>query len=388
MDETGAILEWKGFDPTTGTAFQNLYADQDFTDVTLACEDDARLEAHKVILSSCSDFFSKILRRNPNPHPLIFLQGVSIKDLELLKRFMYLGSTRVNFDQMDNFMEVSKRFLNQPSEKDPPKPVKSVKQEKFDNVLETENLAGKLRTEKKEERIGQQENKTDVPSQTYQSSIKSTVLMELSNVLGEVELLTCQQCDFKCESRKSLKRHMYVKHANIACTEAGCGKILKNRGIWKEHVKNKHVGLTRQYLCDECDYSSKWFSCLQIHKRRHTGNLIQCPHCEYMCPKNNMLVMHLESKHNAAEYNCDQCDTKTRTRRMLKFHKEKVHEGMRYFCELCSHQATNSYNLRTHKRRCHDKIEINCTFCKFKDFEKSRVLLHERKKHSMEASEA
>ena len=211
--------------------------------------------------------------------------------------------------------------------------------------------------------------------------------MELSNVLGKVEFLTCQQCDFKCESKKLLKRHMYVKHANIACTETGCGKILKNRGIWKEHIKNKHVGRTKQYLCDECDYSSKWFSCLQIHKRRHTGNLIQCPHCNYMCPKNNMLVMHLESKHNAAEYDCDKCEMKTRTKRMLKFHKEKVHDGMRYFCELCSHQATNSYNLRTHKRRCHDKIEISCTFCKFKDYEKSRVLLHERKKHSMEASE-
>ena len=387
MDETGAILEWKGYSSTTGTAFQNLYTDQDFTDVTLACEDNARLEAHKVILSSCSEFFSKILKQNPNPHPLIFLQGVCIKDLELLKRFMYFGSTRVNFDQIDNFMEVSKQFLNQPSEKDPPKPVKSVKQETFEKVLKTEKLSGKLKTVRKEDKIVQHEKETDLLSQTYKSSIKSTVLLELSNVLGEVEFLICQQCDFKCETKKSLKRHIYVKHANIACTEPGCGKILKNRGIWKEHIKNKHVGRTNQYLCDECDYSSKWFSCLQIHKRRHTGNLIQCPHCEYMCPKNNMLVMHLESKHNAAEYECDKCDVKTRTKRMLKFHKEKVHEGVRYFCELCSHQATNSYNLRTHKRRCHDKIEINCTFCKFKDFEKSRVLLHERKKHNMEASE-
>ena len=93
MDETGAVLEWKGFDPTTGTAFQNLYADQDFTDVTLACEDNARLEmeARKVILSSCSELFSKILKQNPNLHPLIYLQGVSIRDLELLKSFMYMG---------------------------------------------------------------------------------------------------------------------------------------------------------------------------------------------------------------------------------------------------------------------------------------------------------
>ena len=375
MDETGAVLEWKGFKATTGKAFQNLFDDQDFTDVTLACEDNARLEAHKVILSSCSEFFSKILRQNPNPHPLIFLQGVCLRDLELLKRFMYLGSTRVGFDRIDNFMEVSKRFLNQPSEDYFPKPVKSIKKER---LVKTEKLKNNLKSEKREDERA-------FESESYKPTIKSTVLTELSNILGEAESQACQQCDFKSESKKLLKRHIYVKHANVACTEPGCGKILKNRGIWKEHIKNKHVGRTEQYLCDECDYSSKWFSCLQIHKRRHTGNLIQCPHCEYVCPKNNMLVMHLESKHNVAEYNCDQCDTKTRTKRMLKFHKEKVHDGMRYFCELCSHQATNSYNLKTHKRRCHDKIEINCSFCQFKDFEKSRVSLHERKKHSMEA---
>ena len=116
MEDTGVMLEWKGYGSTTGTVFQNLYTDQDFTDVTLACEDNARLEAHKVILSSCSEFFSKILRQNPNPHPLIYLQGVTISDLQLLKSFMYIGRTRVNLDQMDGFLEVSKRFLNQPSD--------------------------------------------------------------------------------------------------------------------------------------------------------------------------------------------------------------------------------------------------------------------------------
>ena len=93
MEDSGVILEWKGYDSTTGTAFQKFYSDKDFTDVTLACEDNARLEmeARKVILSSCSELFSKILKQNPNLHPLIYLQGVSIRDLELLKSFMYMG---------------------------------------------------------------------------------------------------------------------------------------------------------------------------------------------------------------------------------------------------------------------------------------------------------
>ena len=51
MEEKELMLEWKGYS-SSNTTFQNLYEDQDFTDVTLVCEDNARLEVHKVIVSS------------------------------------------------------------------------------------------------------------------------------------------------------------------------------------------------------------------------------------------------------------------------------------------------------------------------------------------------
>ena len=118
MDESGIVLQWKGYNSTKDLSFQILFEDQDFTDVTLACENGSSLQAHKVILSSCSEFFSKILKQNPSPHPLVYLQGVSIEDLNLLKRFMYIGRTHVKMDQIESFMNVSRRFLNQPLEKD------------------------------------------------------------------------------------------------------------------------------------------------------------------------------------------------------------------------------------------------------------------------------
>ena len=117
MKENSALLEWNGYKSTSQTAFHSLFNDVDFTDVTLACDEDgSALQAHKVVLSSCSALFSKILRQNPNPHPLIYLQGVKTLELQLLKRFMYLGRTRVNFDQFESFLEISKRFLNQPTQ--------------------------------------------------------------------------------------------------------------------------------------------------------------------------------------------------------------------------------------------------------------------------------
>ena len=42
--------------------FQDLRKDQDFSDVTLTCDGDIRIEAHRVILAGSSKFFSRILK--------------------------------------------------------------------------------------------------------------------------------------------------------------------------------------------------------------------------------------------------------------------------------------------------------------------------------------
>ena len=44
-------LQWNDFQDTIKSAFGNLREDNDFADVTLACEDDQQVEAHKVILA-------------------------------------------------------------------------------------------------------------------------------------------------------------------------------------------------------------------------------------------------------------------------------------------------------------------------------------------------
>ena len=49
---------------------------QDFTDVTLATEDDKQIIAHKVIVSSGSEFFRNLLIKNPHKNPLTYLKGI------------------------------------------------------------------------------------------------------------------------------------------------------------------------------------------------------------------------------------------------------------------------------------------------------------------------
>ena len=94
--------------------FHNLFENQNFTDVTLVCEDHRQIQSHKLILSSGSQFFNEILLRNPHPNPLIFLK-VKYKYLNSLVRFIYTGECEVEQHDIESFL-VTARDLTSDTE--------------------------------------------------------------------------------------------------------------------------------------------------------------------------------------------------------------------------------------------------------------------------------
>ena len=102
-------LAWKEYNSCASSTFHSLYSDTDFTDVTLATDDFKQLKAHKVILSSCSSFFRRILLNNPHQNPLLFLKGVRIAQLKsVLQLIIYLGQAEVSQDDLQSFMDTAK----------------------------------------------------------------------------------------------------------------------------------------------------------------------------------------------------------------------------------------------------------------------------------------
>ena len=89
-------LKWNDFQENLNSAFEVLRNYQEFSDVTLACEDGRQVEAHKVILASCSPFFMEILKRNKHPHPLIYMRGIKAEDLVAIIDFLYFDEANVN----------------------------------------------------------------------------------------------------------------------------------------------------------------------------------------------------------------------------------------------------------------------------------------------------
>lgn len=103
-------LKWNDFESNISDAFKDLREQKDFFDVTLACDDQSQIEAHKVILSACSPFFRNILRRNPHQHPLLYIKGVKFKELVAILDFMYMGEVNVVQDELNTFLVVAEEL--------------------------------------------------------------------------------------------------------------------------------------------------------------------------------------------------------------------------------------------------------------------------------------
>ena len=99
-------LNWNKFETAAMDTIKSLHHERNFTNVTLVCEDDQQVEAHKVILSSASPFFKNILLKSPHPHPLIYLKGLKIDELLAIVDFIYLGKTEVESVNIESFLQV------------------------------------------------------------------------------------------------------------------------------------------------------------------------------------------------------------------------------------------------------------------------------------------
>ena len=97
------FLKFNDFSTNAGLTFQEMR--NDFTDVTLACDDNHQVVAHKVILAAASSFFSEILKANRHPHPLIYLRGVKGRCLDSVLDFIYHGEVNIEKEHLEEFLQ-------------------------------------------------------------------------------------------------------------------------------------------------------------------------------------------------------------------------------------------------------------------------------------------
>ena len=238
-------LSWNNFEENILNNFKDLKHDQDFTDVTLVCEEDKQLKAHKVVISSCSEFFKSILIENPHQHPLVYLHGVSFVQLQAILNFAYLGQTQVEQQELQSFLQAAKTLKikglsddncrNTDRDSSVPNGNTELKMNEDERIIDTEtvdDIGTECKFQTDNEKIEM------IVEQTFDSGADFKDIKVSSIEDGK---FPCAQCGNTFISLRTLKRHVQYAHEGVRYPCDGCDYKATTGSHLKRHWKNAHV---------------------------------------------------------------------------------------------------------------------------------------------------
>lgn len=99
-------LNWNNHGATFCHTLASLRAKDKYTDVTVSCGGKF-YQVHKLVLSTCSEYFEKIFEHTPCKHPVIVLRDVQCDELESLLNYMYKGVVSVAQSDLSRLIKVA-----------------------------------------------------------------------------------------------------------------------------------------------------------------------------------------------------------------------------------------------------------------------------------------
>ena len=98
------------FPMKTSEYFKTFKNFQNLSDVTLVSDDMKHIQAHKLVLSACSEYFRNILEHTNKSHAYIFIDGVNSRELEQIHEFIYSGEVTFHQNDLNLFMASAKKL--------------------------------------------------------------------------------------------------------------------------------------------------------------------------------------------------------------------------------------------------------------------------------------
>ncbi|XP_064084160.1 uncharacterized protein LOC135199962 isoform X2 [Macrobrachium nipponense] len=105
-DEEILALSWDNYAKQFHDKLSQLWHKERFTDATITCEGKF-YSVHKIVLSTCSQFFERVFEYTVGKHPVVVLPDVKQYELEALLKFMYEGVLQIARKDLPRLMKVA-----------------------------------------------------------------------------------------------------------------------------------------------------------------------------------------------------------------------------------------------------------------------------------------
>ena len=299
-------LVWDGFSRAASLCFERAFNSKQYQDVTLISEDCQQFGAHRMILSSSSEKFEKILHlRSGDSHPAVFLRGVTARQVSSLLRFIYEGKVNVPTEDLRKFISLVTEF-------------------KIDGLKSEGDISGDS------DETGEKEM-TDVATlheetRSLEKDINEHNLME-ETVTGDGEACKVE-----------------LKDTDISMTDEAIEDPFedKERAISLDDKKVKESEAAGQTIREKVKSASS------------TETFLQSSYFE------SLEFLESSQRQDDGHHHCMKCNYKTKRRELLRTHMSSTHDGPKFVCprEVCRRVYSSKANLRSHMRSCH-----NCDKC-------------------------
>ncbi|XP_071515048.1 uncharacterized protein [Panulirus ornatus] len=103
-------LKWNNHRSTFFHILSTIRSKESYCDVTIAC-DGKFYPVHKLVLSTCSDYFEQMFERTNCKHPIIVLKDIRHEELEALLNYMYVGEVNVLQNELAGLIKAAECLM-------------------------------------------------------------------------------------------------------------------------------------------------------------------------------------------------------------------------------------------------------------------------------------
>jgi hypothetical protein len=217
------------------------------------------LRTHRLILAGFSKFFSRVLKQQQHPHPLIYMRGMTAGQLSAVVDFIYHGEANIFQEDLDTFLaladELELKGLNgtetikQDQTQPDVKPFQNQKRISNHSPGASPNIESPSNILQEMDQFLEPENCLETAMVLTDDTLKTqTNYEELDNTIDSMieknyeGNWVCKVCG-KTENKKkaNMKIHIEGKHIDGVSHPCNlCGKSFRSRPSLQVHTTNLH----------------------------------------------------------------------------------------------------------------------------------------------------
>ena len=413
-------LKWDLFPRHVQHMIEEMYSTDYLADVTLICEDQRSLRAHKVILGASSPVFRNINENFREKESVIYLKGIKYEQMESVLRFMYLGEVKISEDSMNGLLNVAKEFQIKGLLREE---VKGGAQEiKKETAEDVQNKIGDVVLDQDESRDGSKDanleielneldqeknNKLDLDKTKKKTKGKGGFLQQCpqcsleldsqwkfkrhlnshlpkenklnlntseekpskekkpkENPLKENEFI-CTKCGENFRNKVNFLSHMHKHRREVHCDFEGCNELLQNKHYYLDHMLLIHKKVVKTNVVFP---KRKKVQVPDDNEEKNLGvkgSLQMCQECGKSVKEIRKHIEHMHTR-NTNDFVCGKCGKGFKTKPKLRDHTSTVHEAPTIPCPFCDKLLATKHRLQKHVKNYHveaDQKLYQCNEC-------------------------